>query len=322
MIQITKEGTISSSKKKELENLQNEFNENHCILLPNFLEEKLLKFIQSKIQEASFYTNIHPDSGVETCMKRNNPVLVLLQFLANDEKLFRLIERLTGCEKTNCFVGRIYSFMPGKGHHHSWHEDVGGNRLVAMSINLSTDIYSGGILKIRDRKSRKIYQEISNTGFGDAVLFRIADHLEHKVTHIKGTIPKIAFAGWFRSKISYDHFLKRKVARLNNNDQITTDKQKQLLTTTKLNNRVIINKEIAYRKFNEDTFLLNVNNSKFCELNLVGSRVWQLLSRNKNLQKVLNIMKKEFDVPLNILQRDILQLAKQLNAFGMIKTLK
>ena len=320
MIQIKKKGTICSSKKKEIENLQNEFNQNHCIVLPNFLENKLLKFMQSKLEEARFYTNIHPASGVEACTKRN-PTLALLQFLINNEKLFRLIEQLTGCKKTNYFDGRIYSFIPGKGHHHSWHEDVGENRLVAMSINLSTDIYSGGVLKIRDRKSRKIYREISNTGFGDAVLFRIANHLEHKVTHAKGTIPKISFAGWFKSKINYESFLQKKLLKLNSNSNGRYNDSNNNLYLN-LNSQVILNNEVIERKLDSGTFIFITNTDKFYKLNSVGSCLWKHLKKHKSLQKTLKIMKEEFDVSPDILQHDILKLIKQLNTFGMIKILK
>ena len=45
--------------------------------------------------------------------------------------------------------------------------------------------------------SDEIIQEVYNTGFGDALLFRISNQLKHRVQEVKGTVPKTAFAGWF-----------------------------------------------------------------------------------------------------------------------------
>ena len=50
---------------------------------------------------------------------------------------------------------------------------------------------------MKRRDSDAIMQEIHNTGFGDALLFRISKQLKHRVQEVKGEIPKTAFAGWF-----------------------------------------------------------------------------------------------------------------------------
>jgi hypothetical protein len=89
--------------------------------------------------------------------------------------------------------------VSGSGHY-DWHDDVSEDRMVALSINLSKEIYSGGILQIREWESQRIIQEAANVGFGDGILFRLADSLEHRVTDVEGRVPKTAFAGWFRSQ--------------------------------------------------------------------------------------------------------------------------
>lgn len=45
--------------------------------------------------------------------------------------------------------------------------------------------------------TRELLQEVRNTGFGDALLFRISENLVHRVQGVTGEHPKIAFAGWF-----------------------------------------------------------------------------------------------------------------------------
>jgi hypothetical protein len=77
-----------------------------------------------------------------------------------------------------------------------------------VSINLSTEDYGGGILQIRERESEKIVSEIPNLGSGDAIVFRLAPHLQHRITEIEGKADKTAFAGWFRARPNFLSLLK------------------------------------------------------------------------------------------------------------------
>ena len=68
---------------------------------------------------------------------------------------------------------------PGADHHDSWHSDKIEHRMVAMRINLSPAHSCGGVLQLRDSKSKEILCEMPNIGYGDALLFRIANHVQH-----------------------------------------------------------------------------------------------------------------------------------------------
>ncbi|MEO6060810.1 MAG: 2OG-Fe(II) oxygenase, partial [Thermoflexales bacterium] len=97
--------------------------------------------------------------------------------------------------------GRVYRMAPGEGHFDSWHGDVGQGRQIALSINLGSADYEGGLLQLArsDSDSSDLLAEIANTGAGDALVFRIAPWLRHRVTDIAGTVAKTAYAGWFRT---------------------------------------------------------------------------------------------------------------------------
>jgi hypothetical protein len=75
-----------------------------------------------------------------------------------------------------------------------------GKSSLAATFLVSIGSYEGGLLQLREAGSKEILSEAANTGPGDAILFRIADHPEHRVTALKGTVPKTAFAGWFKSE--------------------------------------------------------------------------------------------------------------------------
>jgi hypothetical protein len=95
--------------------------------------------------------------------------------------------------------------VAGPQHQLSWHSDTKDpQRLVGFSMNLSTDIFRGGTFELRDRWTLAPLAQVNNTGFGDALLFRISNDLQHRVTEVVNKVDKTACAGWFRATgVSY-----------------------------------------------------------------------------------------------------------------------
>lgn len=209
MIQITKSGAVVTASPAELQRLREEFECQRFVRLPEFLEPELLELVRQRIRQSEFYELVHKriGSNKELCMQQNS-VDGLLHFLTNGRSLFQAVEAITGCEPLGCFQGRVYRFIPGLGHHDAWHSDLVEDRLLALSVNLSDEVYAGGVLQIRDRRSEQIISEAPNVGFGDAILFRLADFLQHRVTEVEGTAAKTAFAGWFKSRPDFLALLK------------------------------------------------------------------------------------------------------------------
>ncbi len=207
MVQLSRSGIVFRGSTEDQEQLQAQFEAQHCITLPGFLDTPLLHLIQRHIDQAEFHERHHRGIGTEVCMAANHTA-GLLHFLTNHRQLLRFVERVTGCGRIGCFAGRVYRMVHSSGHYDSWHDDVGECRLIGMSINLSSAVYGGGVFQLRDRRSKQILHQVANTGFGDAILFRIASHLQHRVDELEGTIPRTAFAGWFQSHPEYQ-ILKR-----------------------------------------------------------------------------------------------------------------
>jgi hypothetical protein len=172
------------------------------VRIPAFLTASLVEEVTRGLSEASFRQREHGEIGVEDCMEPN-AILARLLLVANDPSLFAAIQAIAQCGAIGCFDGRVYRLDPASDHRDSWHTDLGDNRLVAMSVNLSSNPYVGGVLEIRDRRSRRVIHEVANLRAGDALLFKIADGLEHRVTPVEGTVPRTAFAGWFKSRPSF-----------------------------------------------------------------------------------------------------------------------
>lgn len=207
MIQITKGGTVFSGSTQDLEWLRAQFDRQHCVRLPDFLGPELLEIVKHRIQRAHFQPSTYKGIGSELCMS-DGYTDNMMHFLLNNRKLLKAIEEITRSGHLGCFRGRMYRLIPGHGRLDGWHNDLAEHRVVAISINFSTEVYSGGILQIRDRRCGKIVREAVNVGFGDAIIFRLSYDLEHRVTEVEGTVPKTAYAGWFKSQPEFLALLK------------------------------------------------------------------------------------------------------------------
>ena len=173
-----------------------------------FLERELLETILSLVDQADFVERVHPGIGLELCAA-TGVASGTLELLMNDAPLRQIISTLTASGHIGCFEGRLYRLIPGTGHHDSWHSDVGEDRLVAMSLNLSRGKTDGGELQIRRADSAMIMGEMVNETPGDAVIFRIDPSLRHRVSAVTGGAPRTAYAGWFRASPEFSALTRR-----------------------------------------------------------------------------------------------------------------
>ena len=198
-LQLTARGAVADLTDAAC--LADEFSSRHCVTLRSFIPAPLLTQIHAALDTATFAERAHGAIATELCMSRNT-CLGMLHFLVNDPAVFSFVERVTGVSGLRSFSGRVYRRLPAA-HHDSWHSDIHPDRALGMSVNLSRERYDGGIFEIRDEDTGVVQGSLANVGFGDAILFRIAEGLEHRVTEVAGTAPKTAFAGWFGGARDY-----------------------------------------------------------------------------------------------------------------------
>jgi len=199
MIQVTRQGLNFTGVEQDLDALRREFDRRNCLLLENFLHPNVVSLLLPMLRAATFRPKHHDHVGSELQMEPN-VALHLLSFLANDLRLFDLVQKITSCAPVGCFRGRVYQLIPDPAHILDWHDDIKvPGRLIALSLNLGTAPFRGGILQIREVRGGRIVSEVANTGFGNAVIFKISPELEHRVTQLESDVPRISFAGWFRS---------------------------------------------------------------------------------------------------------------------------
>lgn len=169
--------------------------------LKGFLAPPLLLQVQLQLERGDWYERDHGAIASELCL-RTDATVGLLHFLVNDPLVFTTVGAITGVTGLSCFGGRVYRRLPGS-HHDSWHADTMAGREVGMSLNLGTTAFEGGAFEIRDENTQVLRGAIANTGQGDAILFSIAEGLEHRMAPLGGSHHKTAFAGWFGRDRNY-----------------------------------------------------------------------------------------------------------------------
>lgn len=199
VVQLTRAGTVVGDRHA-LDRAREAFARQHLIRIPSFFSVDLLEEIERTTANSTFTARVHSDAhGATDVALDDGRMRWLLMVVMNEPALFSVIRSLTGCEEIGCFFPTVYKLVPGAGHFDQWHDDAkDGNRLIAMSINLGRQPFAGGVLQIRRKGEEAILHAEHNTGFGDAMIFRIDRSLEHFVTEVTGDTPRIALAGWFQ----------------------------------------------------------------------------------------------------------------------------
>lgn len=88
-----------------------------------------------------------------------------------------------------------------------------------------------------------------------------------------------------------------------------------------LNNRLRVPDEVAIRKIDNDTVLLNLQTGTYFGLDAVGSRLLELLEQNGELAAAHRAMLEEFDVAPEILEADLLRLSQEMSSKGLLEPL-
>jgi predicted 2-oxoglutarate/Fe(II)-dependent dioxygenase YbiX len=196
-IQLTRTGLDTCADTTPL---AKQFGSKHSCQITRLVHHELMSLVSSKLEKCEWPTR--EDGSIAREMNPTDLAAVnLLNFAANTAEFLDLIRRITGCHEIHSFRGRIYRMMPGGDHFDSWHSDTSErtqDRLVGMSINLGPP-YEGGVFHLREESTGGILAELTNSGPGDAILFRISPRLKHMVSPVSGAVPKTAFAGWFLS---------------------------------------------------------------------------------------------------------------------------
>lgn len=83
--------------------------------------------------------------------------------------------------------------------------------------------------------------------------------------------------------------------------------------------RISIPDDVLFQNLDGEAVLLNLQSGKYFGLDLVGTRVWNLLVEHGALPTTYQTLLKEYEVDADRLQSDLLALVDQLAAHGLIR---
>jgi Coenzyme PQQ synthesis protein D (PqqD) len=75
---------------------------------------------------------------------------------------------------------------------------------------------------------------------------------------------------------------------------------------------------VLFQEIEGETVLLDLEREHYFSLDVVGSRIWQLLVEHGDMEALVSAMLNEFDVDEATLRRDVADLLDRLEAEGLI----
>ena len=79
-----------------------------------------------------------------------------------------------------------------------------------------------------------------------------------------------------------------------------------------LSSTIALSTEILSQEVDGETIFLDLRSESYFGLDKVGTRIWQLLQQDGNLQRVFNTMLEEYDVGAEQLEKDMNKLLDKL----------
>jgi len=85
-----------------------------------------------------------------------------------------------------------------------------------------------------------------------------------------------------------------------------------------MNQTVQVLPDVLSQEVSGETVLLDLNNENYFGLNEVGTRIWQLLQEQNDLEIIYDIMLDEYEVDAKQLRKDFDDIINQLVKSGLI----
>jgi hypothetical protein len=79
-----------------------------------------------------------------------------------------------------------------------------------------------------------------------------------------------------------------------------------------MNSQFVVPPQVRARTVGEETVLLHLDSGTYFGLDPVGTRAWQLSETGKSLNEACDAIIEEFDVSRQVLEQDVLALARDL----------
>lgn len=176
--------------------------ERPAIVLSGLLAPELRRMIDPVLRHPFVEQRVEGSPGMRRVEQGIQPASRALELALRRAPLLRWLERVSGCGPLIRVEGEVAEYRPGGEDYLSWHQDLHKpGRKLALVIDLSDGGYEGGIFELRDKQSKQVLIRHHHDQPGSALLFRIAEHLEHRVLAVTSGGPRRVFAcGFYGAK--------------------------------------------------------------------------------------------------------------------------
>jgi hypothetical protein len=90
------------------------------------------------------------------------------------------------------------------------------------------------------------------------------------------------------------------------------------MSSLTLDSRVTIPQTVVPRAVGDEVVLMNLDSGVYSSLDAVGGRMWELLAENGQLRPAYEVLRREYRVEPEALQRDLLELVRRLVDKGLL----
>ena len=88
--------------------------------------------------------------------------------------------------------------------------------------------------------------------------------------------------------------------------------------TVTLASSLRVAEDVVFRELDGEAVILNLASGVYFGLDQVGTRIWQLIEQHGGLRDVLARLREEYDASPDVLEHDLVDLASQLAAKGLV----
>ena len=173
---------------------------NHIGIVERFIPESWCTEILVQMNLMTFFRKDHSVEGLFDYDICSGPLVIILDALLNTPLIKKVVASITNLSEAEIhhFIGRLYMIGEDCGFE-DWHMDctAENKKILGFSLDLSPKPYEGGALALKGLSTNTPFQSAKIERLGDAMLFRLAPNLLHRVLPICGANMRFAFVGWY-----------------------------------------------------------------------------------------------------------------------------
>lgn len=190
-------GTLRTEMRAAPETYAPVFARHRAIECPDIIEPDFLAGLIDRCRRGGFVAE-HVERLGSREIETPERAGVALGVALGRPAFLRWVEAVTGHRDLHRVVGRVIQARANGIDALDWHDDRHDKaRRLAITVNLSDASYDGGDFELREVATHRMLATYRHHRPGTALIFDVADDIEHRVLPVTGGGPRRIFTGWF-----------------------------------------------------------------------------------------------------------------------------